>query len=110
MALRGIYMNNWQPISVNELYDHWQEWQLVDIRAAEAFYQGHIPGAINLNNENLQNYIDHHDFEKPLVTICYVGNSSRGAAELLSRAGFEKVYSLDGGMSLWQTQYPELIE
>jgi len=34
MALRGMYMNNWQPISVNELCDHWQEWQLVDIRAA----------------------------------------------------------------------------
>jgi len=53
---------------------------------------------------------EQHDFEKPLVAICYVGNSSRGAAELLRKAGFEKVYSLDGGMTLWQTQYPELVE
>lgn len=105
-------MNNqkWKNISVIELHDHWQQWQLVDIRDHSSFSQGHIPGAVNLNNDNLQNYINEHDFDKPLVAICYVGNSSKGAAETLFNAGFEQVYSLDGGMALWQNEYPDLVQ
>ena len=100
----------WQHLSVTELYEHLNEWQLVDIRDHQAFLQGHIPGAVNLNNNNLQNYIDGHDFEKPLVVICYVGNSSKAAAGILGNAGFDEVYSLDGGMTIWRTQYPDLVE
>ena len=102
-------MNNWKHISVNELEQCRNESQLVDIRDMNSFNQGHIPGAINLNNDNLQNFITENEFEKPLVVVCYVGNSSQGAAEFLSSSGFETVYSLDGGMALWRTQYPELI-
>ena len=112
MALRGINMNNqnWQHLAVNELSQNHQEWQLVDIRDENAFKQGHIPGAVNLNNDNLQQYIDEHDFEIPLVVICYVGNSSKQAAGIMSNAGFDTVYSLDGGMASWGAQYPEIIE
>jgi len=102
--------NSWQPLSVNELFDHKDEWQLVDIRDQNAYSQGHIPGAINLNNQNIHNYIAQSDFNKPLVVICYVGNSSKGAAEVMSSAGFKNVYSLNGGMSFWRTQYPDCIE
>lgn len=101
---------NWQHLSVSDLSPFYKEWQLVDIRDQNVFSQGHIPGAINLNNENLQNYIDEHDFDKPLVVICYVGNSSQQAAGILSNAGFDTVYSLDGGMKMWQTQYPDSVE
>jgi len=105
-------MNNssYQPISANELFEHKADWQLVDIRDQNSFSQGHIPGAFNLNNQNIHGYIAGSDFDVPLVVICYVGNSSKGAAEVLSGAGFNKVYSLNGGMSFWRTHYPELVE
>jgi len=111
MASVGINMNNqkWQNLTVLELGDNWQQWQLVDIRDQNSYQMGHIPGAINLNNDNLQQFIDDADFDKPLVVVCYVGNSSKGAAEILYNAGFETVYSLDGGMALWRTQYPEIL-
>ena len=100
----------WQQISATEFHQNWQDWQLVDIRDLNSFNQGHIPGSINLTNENLQSYIDESDLDKPLAVICYVGNSSKGAAEFLSKAGFNDVYSLDGGLSLWRTLYPDLLD
>lgn len=111
MALLGIKMNNqkWQNLSVNDLVEHRENWNIVDIRDGNSFVQGHIPGAFNLNNNNIQQYIDEHEFEIPLVVVCYVGNSSKGAAEVLCNAGFDTVYSLDGGMKLWSMTQPEMI-
>ncbi|RLA03871.1 MAG: thiosulfate sulfurtransferase GlpE [Gammaproteobacteria bacterium] len=103
-------MNNWLSLSITELHENLDKWLLVDIRDPRSFEQGHIPGAINLNNNNLQSYIDENDFETPIVVVCYVGNSSQGAADLLSSVGFQTVYSLSGGMSMWRTQYPDKVE
>lgn len=100
----------WQHLSADTLIDHIEEWQLVDIRDPNAFSQGRIPGSVNLNNDNVQSYIEQQDFDKPLVVICYHGNSSKAAAAVLSGAGFKTVYSLDGGMGLWSQLYPEHIQ
>lgn len=100
---------NWQHLTITELLEHREEWNIVDIRDENSFTQGHIPGACNLNNDNIQQYIDEHEFEIPLVVVCYVGNSSKGAADMLARAGFDTVYSLDGGMNLWAMTQPDLL-
>ncbi|MFT5520013.1 MAG: GlpG protein [Enterobacterales bacterium] len=111
----GFIWNNmkeksWQHISVSELHERGEKWQVVDIRDQNTFNEGHIPQAINLNNTNFQSYIDDHDFEKSLVVVCYHGNSSKGAAATMCNAGFKDVYSLDGGMVAWSMQHPELVE
>jgi len=102
-------MSNWTSITADALQPNVSEWNIVDIRDANSFAQGHIPGAFNLTNDNVYQYIHEHDFSTPLVVVCYVGNSSRGAAEVLSNAGFENVYSLEGGMSFWRNAQPELL-
>ena len=99
-------MSNWQEITVDELLPSYKEWNIVDIRDNNAYQQGHIPGAFHLTNDNVHQFINDSDFEKPLVVVCYAGHSSRGAAEVLSNAGFETVYSLEGGMNFWQSAYP----
>ena len=102
-------MSNWTHITADELLPNITEWNIVDIRDVNAFGQGHIPGAFHLTNDNVYDYIHEHDFSTPLVVVCYVGNSSRGAAEVLSNSGFENVYSLDGGMSFWRAAHPDVI-
>ena len=102
-------MSNWSGITADELLPHIDEWNIVDIRDPGSFEQGHIPGAVHLTNDNVNQYVEEQDFNKPLVVVCYVGNSSRGAAEALSNAGFQTVYSLEGGMSFWSTAHPEKI-
>tara|TARA_B100001123_G_C14886985_1_gene858287 strand:- start:429 stop:719 length:291 start_codon:yes stop_codon:yes gene_type:complete len=73
----------------------------VDIRDAASFSAGHVPNAVSLNDENVKEYIESADKEKPLIVYCYHGISSRGAAEYLSQNGFKEVYSMTGGFEAW---------
>ncbi|GAA4894585.1 thiosulfate sulfurtransferase GlpE [Ferrimonas pelagia] len=75
--------------------------QIVDIRDANAYAAGHIPGAVHLHNGNLAEFILNAEFDDPLVVCCYHGISSQGAAGYLVEQGFEQVYSLDGGYEGW---------
>lgn len=86
------------------------EWVVVDIRDANAFAQGHIPGAIHLTNENIGDFLREADFDAPTVVCCYHGISSQPAAEYLISQDFTDVYSLDGGFTQWQQQYADLVE
>ena len=77
---------------------------IVDIRDKKSFMLGHIDGAINLLNDNLDNFILNTQKEKSILVCCYHGNSSQSAAEYLVRCGFNDVYSLDGGYESWKIQ------
>ena len=74
---------------------------VADIRDPATFSQGHIKGAVRLDNLNLAEFLATADKSKPLVVCCYHGNSSQGAADVLNQQGFERSYSMDGGMSEW---------
>lgn len=81
--------------------------QLVDIRDPQSFAAGHMIGAVHLDNHSLPDFIAGADFDKPLVVVCYHGNSSQNAAAYLAHQGFSEVYSLDGGFELWRSLYPQ---
>jgi Rhodanese-related sulfurtransferase len=38
----------------------------------------------------------------PVVLVCKTGMTATGAAKRLVKAGFEKVYVLDGGIEAWR--------
>ena len=77
---------------------------VVDLRPANDFEKGHIPGAKNV----LMSQFDpeHKRLAPakslPVVLVCKDGQSSGGAAKRLKKAGFEQVYVLDGGIAGWQ--------
>lgn len=83
---------------------------VVDIRDATSFKNSHIPGAIHLTNESIADFIRTVDIDAPVVVCCYHGHSSQQAAQYLISQDFTDVYSLDGGFTDWQTQFPENIE
>jgi thiosulfate sulfurtransferase len=83
---------------------------IVDIRDPNAFAAGHVPNAFSLNNNNVQDFILHADFDNPLLVFCYHGHSSQGAADFLSQQGFSAVYSVDGGVEGWRGEYPVTTE
>jgi len=80
---------------------------VVDVRDAQTFAASHIPQAQHLDNHSVQDFIRGADLDKPLVVVCYHGNSSQSAAAYLVSQGFAEVYSLDGGFELWKVTYPE---
>src|SRR5437868_5352515 len=80
---------------------------VVDVRDPQTFAANHIVGAKHLDNHSLHDFITHADLDKPVVVVCYHGNSSQSAAAYLVGQGFSDVYSLDGGFELWRTVYPQ---
>lgn len=79
---------------------------LVDVRDPQTFERAHIPDSLHLDNHSLADFIANADLDKPLVVVCYHGNSSQSAAAYLVGQGFSEVYSMDGGFELWHTVYP----
>ena len=77
--------------------------QLVDVRTAEEYMEGHIPGSLNINvkDEQFASCADDLlDKGKDVAVYCRSGRRSRTAAELLVKKGF-KVYNLDKGILNW---------
>ncbi|SDT87392.1 thiosulfate sulfurtransferase GlpE [Halopseudomonas salegens] len=83
--------------------------QLVDIRDPHSFAQGHMPGAVRLDNSNLADWVANAEQATAVIVCCYHGNSSQPAADYLAGLGFAEVYSLDGGFELWQQSYPDQV-
>ncbi|WP_404341153.1 thiosulfate sulfurtransferase GlpE [Pseudoalteromonas mariniglutinosa] len=82
---------------------------IADIRDANSYQAGHIPDSEHLSNENIAEFMMNKEFEQPIIIVCYHGISSQGAANYLAEQGFENVYSMDGGFTGWQAQYPEQV-
>ena len=76
--------------------------QIADIRDELAYNDAHIENAVNVNNNNLQDFIDNADVDAPVLIYCYHGNLSQGAAAYLAEQGFKHAYSLDGGYEAWK--------
>ena len=76
--------------------------QLIDVRDAELYSEGHIPGAMNieLSSENFVDMIQTLDKENPVAVYCRGGGQSAEAAQKLHEAGFE-VVELQGGFLTW---------
>lgn len=90
---------------------------LVDVREPAEFSQQHIVGAVNYPRGVLEMNIHNHPkvaatgcepavalsqlATQPVYLICRSGARSALAAESLQRMGFDKVYSVAGGMQAW---------
>src|SRR3954463_3479265 len=71
----------------------------VDVREADEWEQGHIPGAVHIERGNLESRIEAvaRDRSAPIVLYCAAGNRSVFAAKTLEELGYEAPYSLVGG-------------
>ena len=77
---------------------------VVDLRPANDFEKGHIPGAKNVQPSQFDPGHKRLSAARslPVVLVCKDGQASSGAAKRLKKAGFEQVYLLDGGIGGWQ--------
>lgn len=84
--------------------------QLIDVRTLEEFREGHLKNAQNLIfDEDFAQKIQSLDKSKPVAVYCKTGRRSSECSDILKKAGFEKIYELEGGLSEWQYK-EELIE
>lgn len=79
---------------------------LIDVRTAEEFGTGSIPGAINIPVQELGRRLEKVPADKPVVVYCRSGSRSASAADLLKRRGYEEVLDLGGIISWSSSGYP----
>lgn len=77
---------------------------VVDLSANNDFEKGHIAGSRNVLPSQFDP--EHKMLSAaralPVVVVCRNGQASDAAAKRLKKAGFESVYSLEGGVAAWQ--------
>jgi Rhodanese-related sulfurtransferase len=85
---------------------------VVDLSASNDFEKGHIAGSRNVlpSNFDPDSKLLAGAKAQPVVLVCRTGQASGGAAKRLKKAGFEKVYVLDGGIAAWQQADLPLIK
>ena len=89
-------------ISIEEaktLIESYPELAIADIRDSKSYNLSNIKNSINLNNDNIKQFLRETRKETPLLIYCYHGVNSQEAADYFIREGFREVYSLDGGFS-----------
>jgi rhodanese-related sulfurtransferase len=95
-----------EPISRERLIDDLAEQRvvLIDVRPAEEFEAGHIPGAISIPAESLSAHADELPRDRTIVAYCrgeYCLWAEEAVAQLRER-GFE-AHRLEGGWPEWVT-------
>lgn len=77
---------------------------VVDLRPIADFEKGHIPGSKNVQMSQFDPESRQLAAARalPVVLVCKAGQTSGEAARRLRKAGFERVFVLDGGIGAWQ--------
>lgn len=93
-------------IKASELNGNEDDYFIVDIRSADAYNTGHIPGAVNCARTDILTTVENGnpDF-LPVVVTCYSGQSATLAVVALRLSGYTTAKSLLWGMSSWASKF-----
>ena len=81
-----------------------QDALMLDVREQAEFAQSHVLNSRGLPLSQIEARVgDIEKFkDKPVIVYCATGNRSSAAAAALRKAGFSKVFNLNGGFAAWQ--------
>ena len=78
----------------------------VDVRDPDSYTTEHIPGAIHVHDENVEEFVRTTDKNKAVIVYCFHGINSVGGAAYFIAQGFKTVHSLQGGFEKWRESGP----
>lgn len=92
---------NYESISMSEGIERMENdegYIILDVRRADEFEAGHIPGAVNLPNEEIANneIAMLSDKEQTIYIYCRSGNRSKQAANKLAALGYNNIIEFGG--------------
>ena len=90
------------PVELKMGAERGEKYQIIDLRVADVYNKGHIPGAQNVLIENLESHLSKLNPEVTTVVYCYdiLCHLSAKAALLVAKKGY-KVRELSGGWQGW---------
>jgi rhodanese-related sulfurtransferase len=100
-AISGV--KQLSPAAVTQLINH-DHAVVLDVRSAGDYEKGHILGSVSYpereipeRREALEKYK-----KRPVVVCCELGNTADRVVRSLKASGFERAYSLKGGILSWR--------
>ena len=77
---------------------------VVDVCSADEYARGHVKGARNIPLQELQDKLSDAVKNKqlPLILVCASGMRSCRAVGVAQKLGYEKAFSLTGGLKAWR--------
>ena len=101
-----VGQNSYQQISADEakeMMDTQSDYLILDVREADEYQSGHIPGAVlfpvgSIDASSAEQIIPSKD--TLLLVYCRSGNRSKTAASALAELGYTQVYEF-GGINDW---------
>ncbi len=93
-------------IGADAVYGSEDDYFIVDIRSAEVYATGHVPGAVNSSYaEVVATVQDENTDDKPVVVVCYTGQSAAHAVVALRLSGYTDAKTMKFGMSAWHSDF-----
>ena len=85
-----------------EIFQEKGDYLIVDVRRADELAEGHIPGAINIANEDIVSSepAELPDKDQVIYVYCRSGNRSKQASEKLAAMGYTNIVEF-GGILDW---------
>ena len=80
---------------------------IIDIRGANDYALGHVPGAVNVPAADLLSHVEANvsSATDDIVVVCYSGQSAAFGTSLLKLAGYSNAKSLLFGMTSWHSDF-----
>ena len=100
------------PMQATQMMNRGKGTAVVDVRTADEFAAGHLRDAKNIPLADLGNRVGELDKAKvkTVIVVCQSGARANKAARQLKAAGFEDIYSLEGGIAAWTAAGLPLIK
>lgn len=77
---------------------------ILDVREQSEWDQFHIPGSTLIPLGSLSQNLGSIPKDQTIVVVCRTGNRSAEGRDILLRAGYLDVTSMDGGVTDWKTK------
>jgi rhodanese-related sulfurtransferase len=93
------------PIELKSRLEHGKDFRLIDVREADEWALGHLPGAELMPLSQFQQLATQElSPDETLVLYCHHGMRSARAQGYLKGQGYANVLNLTGGIDAWALQ------
>lgn len=90
-------------VSTQRGYELYQQGAFVlDVREQQEWDEFHAPNTTLIPLGELEQRVSELPKDKQIVVVCRSGNRSDEGRDILKRAGFTNVTSMDGGLNAWR--------
>ncbi len=95
---------------VDEVYQHLDDYLLLDIRPLDKYKNGHIQNSINTQLDGLITLLNSKDTQSvdKIIIISESGQKAAYTVALLRLYGFSNTFSMDYGMGQWNSAFSDI--